>query len=91
MHNTGSTPTRADVRGRLISLISEIAKVPTDQVGEDATVDDELQMQSVAFVELHVAIEEEFEIQIDPIRVVELNRFGSIVDYVYGCVTGEVG
>jgi len=42
-------------------------------------------MQSIAFVELQVAIEDEYQIQIDPIRVVELNEFGAIVDYVYQC------
>lgn len=78
-------PTRAEVCERLASLISEIAAIPTHMITNQATVDDELQMQSVAFVELQVAIEDEYQIQIDPIRVVELNAFGAIVDYVYEC------
>jgi len=57
-------------------------------MSEGATIDDELQMNSVAFVELQVAIEEEYSIQIDPIAVVELNRFGSIVDYIHRLATG---
>ena len=40
-------------------------------------------MESVAFVELQVAIEDEYAIEIDPIRIVELNEFGAIGDYVY--------
>jgi len=91
MDKTRSILVRADVKDRLISLINQIAKVPVDQIQEDATVDNQLQMQSVAFVELQVAIEEEFEVQIDPIRVVELNRFGNIVDYIYECVTSGAG
>ena len=60
------TPTRAEVSGRLRSLINEITAIPLDHITDKATVVDELQMQSVAFVELQVAIEDEYQIQIDP-------------------------
>jgi acyl carrier protein len=80
-----ATLSRDAVRERLVSLICEVAKIPKERITETATVDEELQMQSIAFVELQVAIEDEYEIQIDPIRVVELNQFGAIVDYVYEC------
>ena len=86
MRSETPAPTRDQVAERLATLINEIAKIPLEQITETATVDEELQMQSVAFVELQVAIEEEYNIQIDPIQVVELNEFGAIVDYVYGCV-----
>lgn len=79
-------PTRSEVRERIASLLHEIAKIPADQIADGARVDEELQMQSVAFVELQVAIEDEYDIQIDPIQVVELNEFGAIVDYIYQCV-----
>jgi len=69
----------------LTCLINEIAKIPKELITEGATVDEDLQMQSIAFVELQVAIEDEYQIQIDPIRVVEVNEFGAIVDYVYQC------
>ena len=88
MYTMEPRPTRLEVRDRLGSLISEIAGVPSDRMSEGATIDDELQMNSVAFVELQVAIEEEYSIQIDPIAVVELNRFGSIVDYIHRLATG---
>jgi acyl carrier protein len=78
-------PSREGVRARVASLINEIAKVPLDQITEEATIDEQLQMQSVIFVELQVAIEEEYGIQVDLIHVVELNRFGPIVDYVHQC------
>jgi acyl carrier protein len=77
--------TRADVSQRLACLINEIAGTPIERVTDEATVDEELQMQSVAFVELQVAIEDEYQIQIDPVHVVELNQFAAIVDYVYNC------
>jgi len=79
------TPTRDEVRTRLATLVHEIVGVPPEQITDTATIDEQLQMQSVAFVELQVAIEETYNIQLDPIRVVELNAFGAIVDYVREC------
>lgn len=32
---------------------------------------------------------EEYQIQIDPIRIIELNAFGAIVDYVYECALSQ--
>lgn len=85
MRGVGSLPSREDVRARVASLINEIAGIPISCVTDDATLDGGLQMQSVQFVELQVATEEEYDIQIDPISIVELNRFGAIVDYIHDC------
>ena len=79
-------PDRSDVAERIAALISEIAKIPRDRIVPGATVENELRMESVAFVELQVAIEDEYHIELDPIRVVELNEFSAIADYVYGCI-----
>lgn len=84
-----AAPTREQLKDRLACLISEIANIPKDRITEKATVDAELQMQSVAFVELQVAIEDEYQIQIDPIQVVELNEFGAIADYIYRCIAPD--
>ena len=88
MRSENIAPTRSAVRERLADLINEIAAIPKDLIVEQATVDGTLQMQSVAFVELQVAIEDEYQILIDPVHVVELNSFGAIVDYVFECVVG---
>lgn len=78
---------RSDVRERLVRLIQEITNIPAGSITDTATIDEDIQMNSVSFVELQVAIEEAYDIQIDPIQVVELNQFGAIVDYVYQCAT----
>ena len=83
MHTVRQAPTHHEVRQRLASLLTEIAKIPTERITDSATVDEDLQMQSVAFVELLVALEEEYQIEIDPLMVVELNDFGRIADYIY--------
>ena len=82
-------PIRAEIMDRLKSLMNEIAAIPKERITDEATIDEDLQMQSVAFVELQVAIEDEYQIQIDPIRIVELNEFGAIVDYVHECVISQ--
>jgi acyl carrier protein len=76
------TPSKSDVRNRLAGLLNEIGGIPIERINDSATVDEDLQMTSLAFVELQVALEDEYDIEIDPIQVVELNQFGAIVDYV---------
>ena len=80
-------PSRAAVRERLVALLEEIARVPRDRIVDGATIDGALRMESIDFVELQVAIEDEYRIELDPIQVVELNEFAAIVDYVYGRVS----
>jgi len=82
-------PSIEEIAERLRQLLCEVAKIPRSAITETATVDGELQMQSVTFVELQVAIEDEYEIQLDPIRVVELNEFGAIVNYVHSLVSSK--
>ncbi|MBI4515140.1 MAG: acyl carrier protein [Deltaproteobacteria bacterium] len=86
-----ATPTRQAVRKRLAILMHEIAGVPLEQITETASVDNEIQMESVAFTELQVAIEEEYQIEIDPILILELNGFGAIADYVHGRIINGNG
>ena len=74
--------TREQVRAHVVALLSEGIGIPKEQIGDGATLDNELRMKSVAFVELQVAIEEMFDVQLDPIHVVELNQLGAIIDYV---------
>ena len=76
-------PTRASVKARLIDLLSEITRLSPTQIGEDATIDSDLHMESVAFAEVQVTVEDEYDIEIDPIEMLELNRLGAIVDYIY--------
>ena len=76
------------VRARLIDLIQEITGSEPGDVNDDATLDS-LKMDSITFVELQVAIEDEWGIEIDAIEVVELNALGAIIDYVYGRIPGQ--
>ena len=83
-----SVRSREGVKDQLIALLAEIGTIPRNQLAESATVDKELAINSVALVELQLAIEDKFDIQIDPIRIIELNEFGAIIDYIHQCVLG---
>jgi acyl carrier protein len=74
---------RDEVKERLVSLLKEIAGIPRDRLTDDSTIDKDIQMESVAFAEFQVALEDDYNIEVDPIHVVELNRFGDIIDYVH--------
>jgi len=63
------------------STLAELG-VPAEQITQSATIADDLGLESVAFVELQVALEDELGIEIDPIRVVELNQLAAIVQYL---------
>ena len=76
-------PSRDHVRDRLTQLLCEIAKIPPEAISEKATVDEQLRMESVAFIEIQVALEDEYDIELDPVEIIELNEFGAIVDHVH--------
>ena len=78
-----SAPARQpEVVWNLIAATLAELGVPPEQIVREATIADDLGLESVAFVELQVTLEDELGIEIDPIRVVELNRLSAIVDYL---------
>jgi acyl carrier protein len=70
-----------DVWHLVSSTLAELG-VPPEQITRNATIADDLGLESVAFVELQVTLEDELGIEIDPIRVVELNELSAIVQYL---------
>lgn len=84
-----SEVSREFVYQRVVELIREVVGTEPELIDEDASIDGALEMNSVTFVELQVAIEEELDVILDPIEIVERNRLGDIIDYIYEC-TREV-
>ncbi len=70
-----------EIRRLLVSTLEELG-IPKEQITESATISDDLALESVAFVELQVALEDELGIEIDPVRVVELDELSAIVRYL---------
>jgi acyl carrier protein len=77
------------VKQRVRELVHEITGLPLEEITDDASFDTTLVMESVQLVELQVALEEEFQTELDPIYMIELNRFGDIAEYIYRRARGE--
>lgn len=76
-------PSKNDVRSLLVQLLHEVGKIPLEKIHDESTVDAELQMESVVFIEIQVALEEAYDVELDPVRIVELNRLDAISIYIY--------
>lgn len=81
-----TTLTRSEIVRSLTRLLVEVAGVDESNITGSATIDVELRMNSVVFVELQVAIEEELNIILEPVDLIELNAFDPIVDYIFDLV-----
>jgi acyl carrier protein len=79
----GEPPSREHVREVLSRLLQEICKRSEDEIRDTATIDRELEMESVQMVELQVAIEQEFDVTIDFLEILRLNSFHRITDYIH--------
>ena len=78
-----NAPSREEVLELVFRLLGEFAKVDTRSVSEKSTIEHDMKLESIAFIEIQVALEEEYNIELDPICMVELNELGLIVDYIY--------
>lgn len=87
--NIRPRPSLEEVRNLLAQLLSEVGRIPIDRIIDGATVDEGLRMESVAFVELQVSIEDYYNIEIDPIEVVERGEFGAIARYIHSRIANE--
>lgn len=79
-----NTPTRQDPERIWTFIAGTLAElgVPSERISKTALITDDLGLESVAFVELQVALEDELEVEIDPIAVIELNELSAIVRYL---------
>lgn len=75
--------TLEEVKTRLRDIVAEVCKIPANAVSDDTTIDEDLQLPSIAFVELQVTVEDEFDMILDPVEVVELNRLGLIAKAIH--------
>lgn len=67
-----------EVKATLRRLIGEIGELDPDSISDSSTLDEDIPLPSIQFVELHVAVEDIFNIQLDPAEVIEQNTFGAI-------------
>lgn len=82
-----SVPDHSEVRASVIRLLREIGEFHPSILTESARFDEELRMKSIQFVELRVALEDEFDIEIDLLHVMELRRLDRVIEYLAALVT----
>ncbi|MFI6409384.1 acyl carrier protein [Streptomyces sp. NPDC050548] len=54
----------ADIHARLVTILGDKFEVPADRISEAATLDD-LELDSLAVVELYVTLQEEWQVPLD--------------------------
>ncbi len=69
---------------RLRDIISEKLNVNADDITMETSFEDDLEADSIALFELVMAIEEEFDIEIDDEAIEKISTVGDIVNYLEG-------
>jgi len=71
---------------KLRDLISDKLGVDEDDIAMETSFADDLEADSIALFELVMAIEEEFDIEIDDESIEKISTVGDIVRYLEGIV-----
>lgn len=72
----------SDVWLRLRALLEEVGCTCENGITDEARVADIVGLDSVAFVEVIVSLEEEFHIGLDPLALLEREKLADVVEYV---------
>lgn len=71
-----------EILDALADIVNEIAGVPKEDVQTDKSFTDDLDVDSLAMVEVVVAAEEKFEVKIPDDDVKNLRTVGDAVNYI---------
>ena len=71
-----------EIQTGLAEIIDEVAGVPADQVTPDKTFVDDLDIDSLSMVEIAVAAQDKFGVEIPDDQLKDLKTVQDVVDYV---------
>jgi acyl carrier protein len=71
-----------EILAGLAEIIDEIAGVPADEVTPDKTFVDDLDIDSLSMVEIAVAAQDKFGVEIPDDRLKDLKTVQDVIDYV---------
>jgi acyl carrier protein len=74
--------TPQEILAGLSEIIDEIAGVPADQVSPEKTFVDDLDIDSLSMVEIAVAAQDKFGVEIPDDQLKDLKTVQDVVDYV---------
>ncbi|KWT63690.1 acyl carrier protein [Streptomyces albus subsp. albus] len=71
-----------DILNAIAKIVEEVAGVASAEVTAEKSFTDDLDIDSLLMVEITVAIEDRFEVQIPDDRGAELRTVGDVVGYI---------
>jgi acyl carrier protein len=71
-----------EIQEGLAEIIDEVAGVPADQVTPDKTFVDDLDIDSLSMVEIAVAAQDKFGVEIPDDQLKDLKTVQDVIDYV---------
>ena len=74
--------TEQEILSGLAEIIDEVAGVPADQVTPDKTFIDDLDIDSLSMVEIAVAAQDKFGVEIPDDQLKDLKTVQDVIDYV---------
>ncbi|MDP9092683.1 MAG: acyl carrier protein [Actinomycetota bacterium] len=77
-----TAPTADEVRAGLASILNEVADVEADDVTDDKSFTDDLDVDSLSMVEVAMAAEEKFGVKIPDDELPKLKTVGDAVSYI---------
>lgn len=84
------SPSVETVKTMLRQLIVEVSGLDPATIVDSSTLEEDIQLSSIAFVEVQAALEDTFAIQIDPVEVVEQNTFADIAELIVRKIQQQV-
>jgi acyl carrier protein len=74
--------TKEEIIAGLAEIVNEIAGIPTEDVAEEKSFTDDLDVDSLSMVEVVVAAEERFDVKIPDDDVKNLKTVGDATEYI---------
>lgn len=74
--------TQQEILAGLREIIDEIAGVPADEITPDKTFVDDLDIDSLSMVEIAVAAQDKFGVEIPDEQLKDLKTVQDVIDYV---------
>lgn len=74
--------TTEEIRGKLAEIVNQVAGVSVDDVQLDKSFTDDLDVDSLSMVEIIVAVEDEFDVEVPDEEAKNLRTVGDAVAYI---------
>jgi acyl carrier protein len=73
---------REEILSRVIEVVSDVLGVPEEEISEDSEFVADLGAESIQSLELVASFEEEFEIEMDEERALQVQSVGDAVNFI---------